>query len=447
MRVLTPVLIASLLWACATMPQSKTVAAVPTSGAQEPKIETRTLASFGPCPVGASSITAMLLSALVSFAVDRVGKALRTAASEQTFKRTANRYVDLKGMTPGKSKPLCMTVARGQFFTEFPDEDRSLSDYAREYLDETSGRFNYESMAQAPSALAGENLANWFKSGLTLAAAPEFLLTAEVTCVATETGTSAGKCAYATLDPRLAYLGKAIGQSRYKKGLEREVLVAMALSPLGEPADLNEGGGVVLQVGTLEAGTLKRWSAPTSQTSNRGFPDVEICTDQNEPFFLLDEQAPGQAGQSCVDIKIGSPDKYGVFALPVTGQFETRRLQVMVSETRGKNAFLSFVADVFDAAKSGIKTEIQTALIPEMRLAAEEKKLNAYEDAIAKAGAALMACSAANSTTAQLAAARVTVRKLNEAARALGINDPVGAIPGDQAGCGTANGTVNGLLN
>ena len=123
------------------------------------------------------------------------------------------------------------------------------------------------------------------------------------------------------------------------------------------------------------------------------------------------------------DLIMLSPDQSEAFAFPTTTNPGFYRLQVLVSETRGEDAFLTFLAEVFGAASDDIKTELRTSLITSLVEESAEKELQeiekvriAYDEALVVAFKALQTCGASGAA-ADAAAARVSIQKLNQAAR------------------------------
>lgn len=340
-----------------------------------------TRASIGPCPgdVGESFGIETIGTAIIAQGVNRIGAAIKAAAAEETKQVLVRRNLEVsKGDTFGP----CLLVARGWYYdSPMPDEDRM-------YVGKQSD-FDYAAKIDSIR-----------RSGLPLAGNPDFFFEARFI-------TSQDKSA-TTLEPIFAYLDEPISKSWFRRSKTRRVMVNFALSEVGKSANFSKGQGSTMVLGTLESGTPRVFPAGSSALVGVTCDGVTGCTiDQAKQIMRNSYEADW-------------------FALTLPDKPKPMTLQVLMSETRSASAFWKFVSDVFGDIDDSVTSDLQQALIPSTGAAAEEKDKAAkealnttYDQAYAKASTSLAACIDAPTDVNKASEARVALRALNKAARAL----------------------------
>lgn len=375
---------AGMLGACASM----------SAGSDKPdKLKTAdqpfvydTRAAIGSCPgdVGEAFGIETIGTAIISQGVNRIGAAIKAAAAEETKQVLVRRNLEVsKGETFGP----CLLVARGWYYdATMPDEDRV-------YVGDRSD-FRYAAKIDSIQ-----------RSGLPLAGNPDFFFEARFITAQDKSAT--------TLEPIFAYLDEPISKSWIRRSKSRRVMVNFALSEVGKPANFSKGQGSTMVLGKLESGTP------------RVFPSGSSA--------LVGITCESAAGCTIDDAKQIMRNSYESdwFSLALPSKPKPMTLQVLVSETRSASAFWKFVSDVFGDIDESLTTDLQQALIPSTGAAAEEEDkagkeaLNtAYDQAYAKASTSLAACIAAPMDVSKASEARVALRALNKAARALEKEEP-----------------------
>lgn len=352
-----------------------------------------TQAAIGKCPSneGESALLSVIGASIVAQGVNRIGAAIRAAAAEETKQVLVRRNVELRA--DGNFGP-CLLVSRGWFYDEKVPPEPS-----RAYDKKANSSFQYE----------GGKISDIRRSGLPLAATPDFFFEGQFVQLADHKTT--------TLIPRYAYLDQPISQSDLRPSNSRQIIVLFALSDVGKSADLNKGQGATIVLGSLSSGRSKRFP-----NEDEGLVSY-TCEDESESEGKSEDKSKcTYASATQVMRSIHESDWFSL-DLPEKER-KPMTLQVLVSETRSASAFLGFVADVFGDVQKDVATEFQTALIPSKRETAEESAqaanesvANTYDKAYAEAVTKISACGASPTDTTKAAEARQSMRTLNKASR------------------------------
>jgi hypothetical protein len=289
----------------------------------------------------------------------------------------AQSYRNIEISTKELEQYRCIQVVRGLFYL-----DNNAEQSARI-------RFN------DGTTIREEQRKTLWDNGLWLASPPDFLFEGKLY-------PSENKQAFAVV-PQIARLDYPIATRLLRPSKDRSVAVFFGFSPFPEKQrpDLQNSPGASLVLGNLEPGLELRFPTPQADAHkvNRSAYESE--------WFSFATKASTENDRV----------PFGISAL--------------VTETQDASEFLAFVAAVFQGAKDDITKQLQTAIVPtlaaEARESAQAAKENAqskYDEAVASAMTALESCMTGTTNLPQLAArARITMRNVNQAARAAGINE------------------------
>lgn len=221
--------------------------------------------------------------------------------------------------------------------------------------------------------------------------------------------------------PVEATLDEPISTHTFRPSGKRSVLVALALSEAGAGVDLSKGGGTTLMLGEM-APSEKLTFPPLGYGSCLAF--VTTPTEKEQQSIKKFNQCPGNIQFQSLN---RSQFESNWFTVRSSDKPKPMLLQALVSETRSPSKFLQFVGDVFGATKETLSQELQQKLIPSQgeqaelaELTTDDTKRTTFDTALAKAIADLNSCISAPTDPGKHVAARISLRALAQAARAVG---------------------------
>lgn len=380
---------------------ASTVPGAAQSGSQEANTQTyyATQVTQGPCVTPGTEffgpILSALLGSLVTTGVNKIGAALRTAGNARTWRVTASRNLDLTA-AEFDAQP-CVQIVRGRFFTNAPPANRR------------------------PADLSDPRVINaWptlVRNGLYLAGQPDFFFEGRLS------RSSGGQAL--TLVPLYARLDSPIGRRFLRSGRSRHVAVFLTYFAPGQAqlvSESNASASVVL--GELRPGVARDFTEGVRPASSP--VTDELGTSLTEAIRRCPPR-PAADAPACSEPIPASASSWFNLAL-VEGK-QPLTLGILVTETQGADAFLSFIGGVLGSEE--VTAAVSTALVSQIDPAErEEARTQAqsaaatlrgeYESALAEAIEKTNACTTGAPSFSAITEARAAIRELIEKASARG---------------------------
>lgn len=349
--------------------------------------------------------------AIISNTLGRIGTALRKAGEAEAYPETTFRNLEIE---PGTVEP-CVQIVKGHFGDTVTDDLSSLIFLKEAVVLEGAPEVD---AANTTLALVSNNLA---RAGIYLQSEPVFFFEGQLRPSADKSALVLAPSFYAYREPlkpgRRATTAYAL-------------LVSVSFHPPGKAADSKEAAGVSLALGALRPGDATHRVYPQ--------PNEGEMTPYETPWFPSFAKAP-IAGSKTPSPKVnlngssaaahpgsGGPEAGNPTSPPPSSEGSGNAngtgvipliLSASVTETRKANEVLLFFADVFDASKDKLQTELEQAWITSVGDAAdladytgEQAKLTDYYAKFAAAETALaevcaLSVDTSSTETTRLAAA------------------------------------------
>jgi hypothetical protein len=351
-----------------------------------------TQVSMGRCNQQAhvAPLLAAIATSIVTQGVNRIGNALRAAASESKANVLARRNIELAAGGMGE----CVVVMRGWFFR---DPERQLGQMRPVRPGELD-------------VFSPEQLSPLHEMGLYPAAAPEFYF--EGALVPNSNGSS-----YLIVPVRAGISRPLISNSLRSDG--RHVAINFAFVK-GGADEISGGGGSTVTLGELRPGEIARFGPDFCQIAVRqasGNPPTERVTDTTGAG-LDDCPTPRNLAAGALRI-IHSPAGSEWFSIDLSPTLQTMTLLANVTEVNNASAFLTFLADIFKDNQQAIATDLSDRILPatNTQLAQRDTARTTYDRELVEVEAAVRACVGEPGDPAKRLAARVAVREFLAAAR------------------------------